>query len=104
VPECQVCFVKRSVSLFDTINPQSLAHFAPELLAHFSPEYSAKLQNIETSLVHDQKIVTSFDNPTYTAMTNEINKVGEAIERINIAKLKYSELLISLSELVEKYD
>jgi exonuclease SbcC len=67
-------------------------------------EKLTKLQNIETSLVHDQKIVTSFDNPTYTAMTNEINKVGEAIERINIAKLKYSELLISLSELVEKYD
>jgi ABC-type glutathione transport system ATPase component len=28
-------------SLCDTINPQSLAHFASELLAHFSPEYSS---------------------------------------------------------------
>lgn len=67
-------------------------------------EKRTELQNAEISLVNDQKIVNSFDNPTYAALTNEINKTGEAIERINIAKLKYSELLVSVSELVEKYD
>jgi exonuclease SbcC len=67
-------------------------------------EKKAELLNAETSLVNDQKIVSSFNNPTYAAITNEINKVGEEIERINIAKLKYSELLFSVSELVEKYD
>lgn len=67
-------------------------------------ERKVELRNTETALANDQKIVNSFNNPTYTALTTEINKVGEAIERINIAKLKYSELLVSVSELTEKYD
>ena len=67
-------------------------------------EKKTELLNTGTSLANDQKIVSSFNNPTYAAITSEINKVGEQIERINIAKLKYSEILLSLSELIEKYD
>lgn len=60
--------------------------------------------NKETSLLNDQKIVDSFDNPTYLALTKEINNVGEAIQKINIAKSKYSNLRNSIIELTEKYD
>ena len=54
--------------------------------------------------MNDQSIVNSFNNPIYLALTREINKVGQAIEKINIAKFKYTELLNSVSELTEKYD
>jgi DNA repair protein SbcC/Rad50 len=67
-------------------------------------EKTVALKNIEISLSNDQKIVSSFDNPTYAALTSEINKVGEAIEKINIAKLKYLQLITSITNLVEKYD
>ena len=67
-------------------------------------EKKVELQHTETLLLNDQKIVNSFDSPTYIALTSEISKVGEAIERINNAKLKYSELLTSIHDLIDKYE
>lgn len=67
-------------------------------------EKKVELSHIEKLLENDQKIVSSFDNPTYAHLTNEINKAGSSIERINIAKQKYTDLITSISELSNKYD
>lgn len=62
------------------------------------------MQNIEKVLENDQKIVNSFDNPTYSNLTNQINTVGSLIQRISIAKQKYSDLIAALIDLTDKYD
>ena len=67
-------------------------------------EKKVELKSVEKLLENDQKIVNSFDNPTYSNLTNEINRVGSLIERTNIAKQRYTDLITLLSDLTDKFD
>jgi predicted ATPase len=48
--------------------------------------------------------VNSSKNPKYSKLTQQINLVGEQIEKIKASRANYNQLTKSLKELVEKYD
>ena len=110
---------KLTTAIYDRLSQKSDKDFLPfeskieknislinKQLKDISTIYEKKieLQNVKKLLENDQKIVHSFDNPTYSNLTNEINTVGSLIERINIAKQKYTDLIASLGDLTDKYD
>lgn len=62
------------------------------------------LKEVRTFLSNDERIVNSSKNPTYSKLTQEINNVGEQIEKIKTSRENYNQLIKSLRELVDKYD
>ncbi len=61
------------------------------------------LKHSQTTLQSDKKIVASSQDPKYSELTKEINKIGVEIEGIKSSKINYKKLTETLKELIQKY-